>query len=260
MDIKTDNKKKNIIIFSILSLVLLILGGTFAYITLSATVTNGNYTGNFTCFNINYSVNNSDGTSDITGTLFPSSGPSGGINGAIEIGIDPDCNVNGLGSLQLQTMSTSSELFQTVSAHCEDSQTLSTMGAYTTQAECEAQTNGVWVTSGRALKYAIYNTDNVNSSTIPIKVGYVVAHTYARNILYNDFILYDVDSTTQSTIAANAGFDSDGNINYSIYIWLDGNLIDDSYQNLNFNARLLAFVVQADCDLTDSSCYTEHTS
>lgn len=256
---KVGYGKKNItLVISILLFVLLIVGSTFAYLIFSVYVTNGVYNTSLTCFNVTYDINNSDGSSDITGTLFPSSGPSGGLNGAVKIGIDPDCNVNAIGNLYLDVDSASDLLFQTVEAHCENSQTLKTMTDYTTEDECVAATNGTWVTDGGPLKYAVYNTSQVTSSTVPIKVGYLKQLSQIN--IYEDFILYDVDSETQSSAATAAGFGSDGNISYYIYIWMDGNLTDNSYASLSLVSSLDATVVQADCDLTDSDCYTKHTS
>ena len=222
---KLIKKKKAIYIsMGIICLLLLILGGTYAYIVLAVNTSNGRYNTNTTCFDITYDVTNDDGTLPITGTMFPSSTPKGGLSGKVSMKINDDCNVSGTGTLTLKITNANSTLLQTVSAHCENSKTLKTMTEYTTNSTCAAQTNGKWVTTGTALKYAVYNTDNVTSSTVPLNVGYVTNSSSVK--------LYDGFDLTKTAVT------------YYVYIWLDGNISDNSYANLSFNGNISASAIQ----------------
>ena len=154
------NKKTVYLIVGVIIGILLIAGGTYAYITLAVNVTNGNYSSVTGCFDIDYNVTNEDGTLPIAGTMFPSSNPSGGLNGRVSLKVSNTCNVNGTGTLKLNVVNGNSTLLKTVSAHCENSKTLETLSTYTSSSTCTAQSNGVWVTSGTALKYAVYDSVN----------------------------------------------------------------------------------------------------
>lgn len=227
MDSEKVTYNKNVyLIIGIIVFVLLIIGGTYAYITLAVNVTNGSYVANTTCFTIDYDITNDDGSSPITGTMFPSSSANGGLTGRVSLKVNNSCNVNGMGTLTLNVTSVNSTLIQTVAAHCENSQTLNTLTDYRTSSTCTAQTNGKWVTNGSALKYAVYNTNSVTSSTIPLSVGYVNKTGSIK--IYDNFEITDTLST------------------YHVYIWLDGNLSDNSYANLPFDGNVSASAIQTD--------------
>lgn len=218
--------KKNIyLIMGIVVFSLLVVGGTYAYMTLAANVTNGSYVAGTTCFIIDY---NSDSTSSapITGMMFPSSSAGGGLFGQVSLKINSSCNVNGTGTLYLNVTSADSTLIKKVSNHCENSQTLHTLKNYTTSSTCTAQPNGIWVTSGSALKYAVYNTNSVTSSTVPTSVGYVNKTGSIK--------IYDNFSITKSVST------------YYVYIWLDGNLSDNSYASLPFVGNVSASATQTE--------------
>lgn len=256
-----DGYNKNIILaIFIIFCGLLVVGGTYAFLNGELFVTNGVYNLNgvqTTCFNVTYDVTNDTAVGNnnyISGMLFPSSGPTGGIVSKVTVGISPSCNVNGLANLYLNISDVDNMLIQSSDAHCENSMTLKVLKNVNSSEDCSALTNGVWVTTGTPLKYAIYNTHNAESDDLPIKVGYI-NNVGNINVLEN-IILYDYD--VHSDLASAAGFDENGNINYSIYLWMDGNLTDDTYANLNFSAVVNASVVQADCDLTDDECFNKH--
>ena len=220
-------KERNIrFIIGIIIIILLIIGGTYAYMTLAANVTNGSYVAGTTCFVIDYDITNDDGSSPIAGTMFPSSSAGGGLSGKVSLKINNNCNVNGVGTLYLNVTSADSTLIKNVSNHCENSQTLQTMGDYTTSSTCTAQSNGKWVTSGSALKYAVYNTNSVTSSTVPLSVGYVNKTGSIK--------IYDNFSITKNLST------------YYVYIWLDGNLSDNSYANLPFVGNVSASATQTE--------------
>lgn len=219
MENKIDNNKnKKIIIVGILVLFLLLIGGTYAYMVYSATISNGNYNTKTTCFNINY-----DTGADIAGTLFPSSGPSGGIAGGVSLIVDSSCSLNGIGDLYLDINSVGDTLIQTVSEHCENSATLMTLSNYTNSTDC-TDNGGIWVDAGTALKYAVYNTSGVSNETVPLNVGYI---TGVGSI--NIYSGFDITATRSS---------------YYIHVWLDGNISDDTYANMSFDGKISASAVQ----------------
>lgn len=216
-----SDKKKNIYLsIGIIFLGLLIITATYAYLIVSLNVTNGNYLHGTACFDINYDITNDDATTNITGTLFPSSSPKGGLSGNVSIGIDESCNINATGDIYLQVTDVSSILTNIVLAHCENSKTLRTLTDYTTSSTCTSQTDGIWVTNGTALKYAVYS----DASYYPLKVGYITG-TGSIN-LYGNFSL----NTTLTK--------------YYVYIWLDGNLADNSYASLQFDGYIYADAMQ----------------
>ena len=229
MDIENEkiitNEHKSFVIVGIVLAFLIIVGGTFAYLIFDVNISNKNIASATTCFDIIYDADNS---SPITGTLIPSSSPAGGLSGKITIGMDEECDIDGYGNFYLNITTGSDILFQTVTPHCEDSQTLKTLGAYTDQASCEAQSNGKWVTEGTALKYAIYTTDDVTTSTIPVSVGYL-------------------DSVGQKTIYENFPI-TNTIVDYYVYVWLDGNLSDNSYANQSIVGDVSASVSQVPGD------------
>ena len=221
---KTLNTKQNMyLIIGIFLISLLVLGGTYAWLQ-DFTATNNVIAGNTTCFNINYDITNDSDTNsehgtDIAGTLFPSGSAGGGLSGNVSIGISSACSINGFANIYLNVTSGGSTLFQTVGAHCENSKTLKSMTSYTTQSTCEAQTDGVWVTNGTALKYAIYTTNNTSGSD-PVSVGYIKQT--------GNMTIYENFSIAPSTV------------NYYVYVWLDGYLSDNTYQNQSFAGTISA--------------------
>lgn len=222
-----DNKRKKILlVVGIILACVLVVGGTYAYLTFSVSVTNGTISGNVECFEIDYSILNDDDSSQITGTLFPSAGPSGGLSGKVSININASCNVTATGTLYLNVDSgTSTALVQTVADHCEDKITLETLNDYTTSAECTADSSRMWVSTGTGLKYAVYSS--VNATGTPLNVGYITSGDIGRDIpIYSDFT---VDKTASS---------------YYIFIWMDGYITDSTYTELPFGGYIHASVLQ----------------
>ena len=222
-----DNKRKKILlVVGIILACVLVVGGTYAYLTFSVSVTNGTISGNVECFQIDYSILNDDDSSQITGTLFPSAGPSGGLSGKVSININASCNVTATGTLYLNVDSgTSTALVQTVADHCEDKITLETLNDYTTSAECTADSSRMWVSTGTGLKYAVYSS--VNATGTPLNVGYITNSDIGGDIpIYSDFT---VDKTASS---------------YYIFIWMDGYITDSTYTELPFGGYIHASVLQ----------------
>lgn len=213
-------KRKNVFISIFVILIgLIIAGATYAYLSLAADITNGIIIGETPCFIVNYDISNGDGTSNITGSLFPSMTYRGGLSGVVSIGIDQSCDITGVGNIYMNVVSVGSALTKTVSAHCENSTDLSTLTEYTTSSSC-TDANGIWVTSGTALKYAFYNSTIAD----PVKVGYI---------------------TGAGEITLNSNFTlSDPPIQYYVYIWLDGEISDNSYSSSSFNGYIHSDVTQ----------------
>lgn len=218
-------KKIDFFIIALFLVSLLVVGGTYAYISTSLTISNGNYNTKTTCLNVTYNITNDDGSLPITGPLFPSTGPSGGIFGKVSLKINDSCSITGLGTLTLNVTTGSDILFQTASGHCENSQTLETIPSYTDSSSCNAQTNYKWVTNGTALKYAIYNTSSI-SDAIPLNVGYL--NSTSSIDIYKDISVTAIQS------------------NFYVYIWLDGYVSDNSYANIAFDGNISASVEQVD--------------
>lgn len=219
--------KKNIILaVSIIMIGLLVVGGTYAYLmSVSINVSNGRYNSTLECFNIDY-----DNGGSIVGTLVPSGTYTGGLSGSLTLGINDSCNVTGIGKLKLLVGNSNSILTSTVSSHCENSmlQTIvDSNGALIDETSCLANSSYTWVTDGTALKYAV-----VNGSSI-LSVGYV-------NVVNGNIVLYDNFSVSNA-------------VDYTIYIWLDGNLSDNTYSNLSFDGEISSTVVQVETASSSSS-------
>lgn len=283
MDNKLNNKNKKILIFGIILGVVLIAGGTYAFLTMALNVQNGNVNGKLECFQINYNacnlwdvngdgvidtndsaalndyfngtvnenyiyrdlngdgaINNLDATlfsdclngtqtnnsvGDLRGTLFPSTEITGGLFGSLAMGVNSACNITGTGTIYLHVGTESSvTLLRKTDGHCENSTTLETLTSYTSSNECLTDGNK-WVTDGSALKYAVY--DNAMGTGVPLSVGYITGGDIGEDIsLYTGF---DVNST---------------NNRYYMFIWLDGNLTNEDYEDLPFSGYIHASVVQ----------------
>lgn len=214
--------KKNVSLSILIILLgLLVISGTFAYLmSVSINVTDGNYSTTLECFDIEYS---NDG--HITGILFPSSTFLGGLSGSIGLGISSDCNVTGIGKLKLVVESANSILTSIVNGHCENYSTLQTIvnsdGSLVDEATCKSKSGYKWVTNGTALKYAVLEGD------LLISVGYIDGIDSFTKLIYDDF-------------------DVSNSVTYTIYIWLDGNISDNSYENLSFNGQISSSVVQVE--------------
>lgn len=217
-----DNKmkNKNIVLSLVIVLVGLVLaGGTYAYLTVTLNVTNNIVNGSSTCFNVDY-LN----TDQITGTLIPSARPTGGLTGTVSLKINNACDLEGTGNIYLHVNANTSNTFiTTLPNHCENRYTLETMTQYTTSNTCQAN-NGSWITAGTALKYAVY--DNSAGTGDPLNVGYI-------NDIDDDIAIYEnfIITKTQK--------------NYYIFLWLDGNLTDNTYANLSFSGYVKADAMQS---------------
>ena len=254
-----DIKKKLIgSIIAVIAFVILIAGATYAYLVSNVDVTNGNYVTDTHCFQIDYNINNTDGTQNITGILFPSAVPTKGLNGRVGFKTTNNCELNGKGTLKLFINSNNNttnltsiassycrsrktgeavnltESECTAAGHrwvsiptsyCENNATLETM-TNVSQSDCTSN-GGTWVTGGSPLKYAVY--DNNSGSGTPVKAGYITSSDIGDSngkIIYDNFIVTDVQKY------------------YYIYIWMDGYLTDNSYNDIPFTGHIEASAIQ----------------
>ncbi len=216
-------KKNTFLIVLILLIGLAIAGGTYAYLNLTANVTNGTYNLTSTCFLVDYT----DNTQTITGTLFPSVGPNKGLTGSVSMNVNSSCLVLGKGTLYLHTNSgTATKLGDVVDEHCENANTLLTMPDYTTSNTCTTN-GGTWVTNGTALKYAVYDNDTFTGN--PLATGYFTSSMIGTDTaIYSNF---DVMHTAKT---------------YYIYLWLDGYVSDNTYTDLTFDGHIKAGATQSE--------------
>lgn len=217
--------KKNVSLSILIIFVgLMFVGGTYAVLimTASVNVSNGNYSTTLECFDIDY-----DNGGSITGILVPSSTYNGGLYGSLSLGINSNCNVNGIGNLKLYVgglNDNSSVLISSVIDHCENIATLQTIvdtnGNLIDEDTCNSNSSYKWETNGSALKYAVL----VNSSVV--SVGYIDEDDVNFNI-YNEFSVSEA-------------------VDYTVYIWLDGNLSDNTYSHLSFSGVISSSIVQVE--------------
>ena len=216
-------KKNILLIVLVLVLGLAMAGGTYAWLTINANVSNTNYTATSTCFLVDYT----DNTQTLSGTLFPSVGPNKGLSGSVSLKVNSSCLVSGKGTLYLHVNNgTSTKFGAIVDAHCENPNTLETLHDYKTSSACSTN-GGSWVTTGSALKYAVYDNNTLTGN--PLAKGY-----FANSLIGSEGPLYaDFDVTyTEKT--------------YYIYVWLDGYVSDNTYTNLPFDGYILARATQTD--------------
>ena len=252
--------KSILLVITILLIGLSLAGGTYAYLTMAASVTNGNYNTQTTCFNIDYNISNEGSGQDISGTLFPSANASGGLSGRVGLKATASCALNGLGTLKLHiNSSTSSSLMTSASSYCQDRKTLEPISGITTEeacttaggrwrgygdAYCESNSTlerlttptdnesctsagGTWKTGGSPLKYAVY-ANNAGTGA-PLSKGYIESTDINTDkVIYDNFVI----DTNQKY--------------YYIFIWIDGYLVDNAINNLPFSGYINASANQAD--------------
>ena len=250
--------KSILLVITILLIGLSLAGGTYAYLTMAASITNGNYNTQTTCFNIDYNISNEGSGQDISGTLFPSANASGGLSGRVGLKATASCGLNGLGTLKLHINSTtSSSLMTSASSYCQDRKTLEPISGITTEeacttaggrwrgygdAYCESNSTlerlttptdsesctsagGTWKTGGSPLKYAVY--DNNAGTGTPLSKGYIESTDINTDkVIYDNFVI----DTNQKY--------------YYIFIWIDGYLVDNAINNLPFSGYISASAEQ----------------
>ena len=222
--------KNTILIIIVLLFGLIVVGGTFAWLTTTVNTTNGTYSAVSDCFLIDYT----DNTQTISGTLFPSSGPEKGLTGSVTLKVKSTCGVFGKGTLYLHVNNgTNTKFGMTVDDHCENPNTLVTLPDYQTSSDC-ASHGGTWVSGGTALKFALY--DNNDFSSLPLAVG-----RFNNSIIGIDVPQYsnfDITYLPQT---------------YYVYVWLDGYVSDNTYTDLTFDGYFYANASQQDVNVIYTS-------
>lgn len=229
-------KNKNIILaISVICVGLLLAGGTYAYLSFAFNATNSTYNEKVECFDIVY-----DAGGNITGTLFPTAKSSDGMSGGVAMNVASTCNVSGKGTLTLTVdNATNNTLLQAVTGHCENKNTLESMTEYVqtnsdkyetrlyqTSASCTSA-GGTWVTTGSALKYAVYT--NSAGTGNPVAKGYITSGFKGTSTpIYTNF---DVNSTQ---------------LNLYVFVWMDGWLIDNTYNSLPFSGNIHTTITQTE--------------
>ena len=232
-------KKHLLLIASIIMLILVVAGGTYAFLNYKINATNNVY-------------------NSVTHCLIAEYGK--GIKGRVSVKISNECDLTGVGTLKLHINNTTSSKLTTVAeSYCALRRTGEKLTEYTTQSACEEDSNkrrwygygdsycensttlqrlvnyknesdctsnsGVWKTGGSPLKYAVY--DNADATGNPLSVG----------IIKSTDINHDIDIYTNFTINNQLKY-------YYVYIWLDGYLSDESYAKLPFDGYISVQVVQ----------------
>ncbi len=208
------NKKKVYgTVIAVISFAILIIGATFAALSFTSNATNGSYNISTTCFQML-----KEEGQDVIGELDYVTKPIDSVSTYVAMGINGACDITAKGRIYLNVLDgTSSKLYSTVAAHCENMDTLQTLPDYTTATDC-GNNGGSWITNGSALKYAIYNTSSPTNNTIPITSGWITAT--GDKLLYNSMLPIGSLDT------------------YYIYVWLDGELIDNTYNNVAFSGYI----------------------
>lgn len=228
------NKKRYFfLVMAIIIFGSILTGGTYAFLTWNASVSGEGLVGESSVFNFDYSyMNDDETTSSISGLLMQTGYPRGGLNGKITMKASANNAAMANGFIYLTVESgTSSKLYSTVSAHCENPKTLETLPVYTSSTSCSSSGN-TWVTSGSALKYALYRVtdvthlDLVERYAYPVAVGHI--NKTGKITLRDIFVLSSKEQQ------------------YDLYIWLDGQLANSSYVSLKFSGSVSLGAEQAD--------------
>lgn len=96
-----NNKKNKYLVLGICLLLIVVIGGTAAYITWKSE--NINYQGGSKCFEIYY-----DKGTDISGSFFPSDTYTGGKYATVKMNVKSSCNIDAKGIIYLNTLDTTS--------------------------------------------------------------------------------------------------------------------------------------------------------
>lgn len=177
---KNTNKKTLMLLLIVLSLIIIVSGVTYAWLswTSDKTVIESS-TG---CFDINYNGSFTDTK------LVMSSSYEGGVHATIDISVNDSCDIkSGIGTIYLNTNDFSA--------------------------------NDISLVEKGALKFVVFENGVQANEGVITSIG--------------DTIVLDEISldTTQKT--------------YNIYLWLDGNMADNTYSNAIFDGSVYAEVVQA---------------
>lgn len=236
--------KRTIIFISLILFFLMIIIGTLTYVYLYK-----DYDTKTNCLIITYGINVKRGTSKIN-TLMPSSITiKDGLKTGIKIKLKDECLQGTTANLILHINKETNQLLTTTSSsyckidssknttltkelcnrsggtwfglndyYCENPQSLERMGKYLTYNNC-IKNNGSWTQPESPLRYAVYDSENEES----------LPYTFGK--IYPEDIGKDITISSEMPI-------NDPEKQYYIYIWLDKNVIDSTYEGLTFDATL----------------------
>lgn len=212
-----DTKKLLGTIIGVLMFALLIVGATYAWLTLTANVTNGNYTVKTKNFIINYA-----GGTAITDTVQTSNATTANITSASTA--DGSTTDGWLAVTASKTAASAKASDFTIKLHI-NSNTLTTKAL--TYAVCKGA-----CPTGVALA-------TVSSGTATCATGVVACNTIAANqsnkdiVLYTDTQTFNVDGAVSSTT-------------YNVYVWLDAGTIVAADIGKAFSGYIHASATQGD--------------
>ena len=187
------NKKYKYLFVIMIVFVVLFVGGTLAYLIMDVISTNDKYNTVTTCLEVDYDLSNDDGTIPISGNMLPSNSAISGLNGKVGLKINDSCSLEGIGTLSLNVVNSPATLIQEVDEHCENSKTLQTLSNIGNSSDCTSNSDNIWVTNGSALKYAVYDTNEISNDVLPVSVGYV--NKIGKIDIYNDFFVTKTNVT-----------------------------------------------------------------
>lgn len=101
---KTKNKYF-VLVLVVITIGLLCVGGTYAYLSFTATVQNTISNGTSKCFLADFEAGEA-----IEGVLYQSKTPKGGLSGSVSMKINSTCNVSGTGTIKLNVASSTSNI------------------------------------------------------------------------------------------------------------------------------------------------------
>ena len=212
-----DTKKLLGTIIGVLMFALLIVGATYAWLTLTANVTNGNYTVKTKNFIINYS-----GGTAITDTVQTSNATTANITSASTA--DGSTDDGWLAVTASKTAASAKASDITIKLHI-NSNTLTTKAL--TYAVCKGA-----CPTGVALA-------TVSGGSATCATGVVAGNTIAANqsnkdiVLYTDTQTFNVDGAVSSTT-------------YNVYFWLDSATISSADMGKLFSGYIHASATQGD--------------
>lgn len=269
--VEVDSMKMKSVVLSVIVLLigLMIVGGTYAFMTIQANVTNTNYVGVSTCFLVDYNIDNGNGTQAITGTLFPSISPIKGLNGRVGLKINDNCDVNGMGTLKLHINSeTDNHLTAIATSHCEDKKTGDILTEYATEASCSSagerwknyptsycEDNNTLQILKEYMPSASLSASSASASCVSNNGTWVTNGSPLKYAIYNSSNTNSMPVKVGHITSSNIGSDvtiydnivltSDQRYFY-VYIWLDGYLSDNTHSDLPFGGYINANAIQSD--------------
>ena len=283
MDNKLNNKNKKILIFGIILGVVLIAGGTYAFLTMALNVQNGNVNGKLECFQINYNACNlwdvnGDGVIDTNDSAALNDYFNGTVNeNYIYRDLNGDGAINNLDATLFsdclngtQTNNSVGDLRGTLFPSTEITGGLFGSLAMGVNSACNITGTGtIYLHVGTESSVTLLRkTDGhcENSTTLETLTSYTSSNECLTDgnkwVTDGSALKYAVYDNAMGTgvplsvgyitggdigedISLYTGFDVNSTNNrYYMFIWLDGNFTNEHYEDLPFSGYIHASVVQ----------------